>query len=600
MLLTRPGKVYFVTCISIKLLTGSRYIHANYRFIVDPRGNYEQLVSVDDHVEWKDVLQVLVSSQSQSTNCPICLSDPVCPRMARCGHIFCLPCLIRYVHSTDNSAPTPEKKSRWKKCPICEDNMHISEVRPVRWFTGQEGEPPREGADVVLRLMKRDNDSKLALPREGLHTATLREGVPWYFAAEVMDYARIMKGTEDYMQSQYDQEIIDVELQEKEDELMFGEETQWTQKAMRSVREAKEKIKGIGNHHGGPLPRSNGKHAIVQPDSTSSKPNTYKATTEEMIASTRLSRSVSMSSTETRQTNTASTSLDQGVQTLANIRRAPQSSKELPSPTPFVFYQTLLHYYLSPLDIRILKAEFKDYSLFPNALLARVDHVSTGHIVDDDLRKRAKYLGHLPHGCEVGFLECDWTDVVSVEILEQFAGDLESRRKRNKDKETREEKERVRAEREDDDKRLASIRRRRISSTHDEATGSSIGIPGSSTLNNAAEFATSASPTWAPSRAGFSSLASASTSPSGPRTVWGTTVVPNLESPTLAASNVPLESENDGWLQGWEQALMGEDDVIAQVQAVSLADSIVTSSQGNKKKKHKKITLMSTNVRRGA
>lgn len=307
-----------------------------------------------------------------------------------------------------------------------------------------------------------------------------------------------------------------------------------------------------------------------------------------------------MSSTETRQTNTAGTSLDQGVQPLVNTRRAPPSSKEFSSSTPFLFYQTLLHYYLSPLDIRVLKAEFKDYSLFPNALLARVDHVSTGHIIDDDLRKRTKYLGHLPHGCEVGFLECDWTDVVSEEILEQFAGDLERRRKRNKDKETREEKERARAEREDDDQRLASIRRRRISSILDEAAGSSIGIPGSSTLNNVAEYATSTSPTWAQSRAGFSSLASASTSPSGPRTVWGTNVVPNLESPTLAAANAPLDSENDGWLQGWEQALMGEDDLVAQAQAVSLADSVTASSQGNKKKKNKKITLMSTNVRRGA
>lgn len=504
------------------------------------------------------------------------------------------------MHSTDDSTPLPEKKSRWKKCPICEDSIYISEVRPVRWFVGQEGEPPREGADVVLRLMKRGIDSKLALPRECIDTAILREDIPWYFTAEVMDYARVMKGTEDYMQSQYDQEIIDVELQEKEDELMFGEETQWTQKAINSVREAKEKIKGIGNHQGGHLQKSTAKRLIVQPDLTSSKPYTYMSAADETNLSARPSRSVSISSTETRRTITTGNFIDQGAQPAASVRSAQRSNKHSLPTMAFLFYQTLLHYYLSPLDIRILKAEFEDYSLFPTALLARVDHVSTGHIIDDDLRKRAKYLGHLPHGCEVGFLECDWTDVVSPEVIKRFSGDLERRRKRNKDKDAREEKERVRAEREEDDKRLASIRRRRTSLTRDEAVGSSIGIPRSSTLTHAVEFATSTSPTWTQSRAGFASLASPSTSPSGPKTVWGTTIVPNLDSPTLSAINPPLQPENDGWLQGWEQDLMQDDDLLTQVQAVSLADSVNTSSQSNKKKKHKKITLMSTNARRAA
>jgi hypothetical protein len=115
-----------------------RYIHANYRFIVKPNGVYkQQAVDSDQHLDWNDVLQILASAVSQKAACPICLSHPVAPRMAKCGHIFCLPCLIRYMHSTDDSAPMPEKKARWKKCPICWDSVYISETRPVRWYTGQ-------------------------------------------------------------------------------------------------------------------------------------------------------------------------------------------------------------------------------------------------------------------------------------------------------------------------------------------------------------------------------------------------------------------------------------------------------------------------------
>ncbi|KAK3096380.1 hypothetical protein LTR53_019297, partial [Teratosphaeriaceae sp. CCFEE 6253] len=84
-----------------------------------------------------------------------------------------------------------------------------------------------------------------------------------------------------------------------------------------------------------------------------------------------------------------------------------------PEPAEYLFYQAPLHYYLSPLDIRILKAAFNTYSAFPSSILPRVERISNGHVVDDELRRRIKYLSHLPYGCEVGFLECDWTDTVA-------------------------------------------------------------------------------------------------------------------------------------------------------------------------------------------
>ncbi|KAJ5792261.1 uncharacterized protein N7503_008239 [Penicillium pulvis] len=124
----------------------ARYVHANYRFIVSPDRNYHsQAANADVHLDWASVLQVLVSAQTQAASCPICLSTPVAPRMARCGHIFCLPCLIRYMHSSDDDNSAPEKRPRWKKCPICWDSIYASEVRPVRWFRGQEGDLPFEG-----------------------------------------------------------------------------------------------------------------------------------------------------------------------------------------------------------------------------------------------------------------------------------------------------------------------------------------------------------------------------------------------------------------------------------------------------------------------
>lgn len=551
------------------------------------------------------------------------------------------------MHSTDDTKPMPEKKARWKKCPICWDSVYASETRPVRWFTGQEGEAPREGGDVVLRLIMRQPGSTLALPRDGADALAKTEDIPWYFAAEVTDYARVMKGSEDYMISQFDHEIEELQRLEREDELMFGEETQWTKKAVSLVKESKEKLRGIGNPPIAPeqptekIPKRplikfqevNGdvpdmyffQHALKSGQSTggSGTPQSFAQASPSADSTNASSLSVNIAAdgdpipeikkggdesnmTQTPASHTIGSSL-------AQARGRPNGADDHHfSDAPFYFYQALLHYYLSPLDIRILKAAFGSFAAFPATILPRVERVSTGHIVDDELRRRAKYLAHLPYGCEVSFLECDWTDVVVPEILEIYKSDVERRRKKNKDKATREEKERVRAEKEEDDKRWATARRKRPSIPREEFPDNDLQSLAQLELQDVLASplnitGTSVSPPYSSSRnhigSSFASLASPSTSPTAPRTVWGTTAIAP-SSPIL--HSIPDEhdsTESDGWLHGWERDLLQDDDLVAQVQASTIEDGgskagkLKTSS---KKKKGKKITLMTTNARRGA
>ena len=595
-------------------------------------------MDADVHLDWTNVLQIVASAQSQLSNCPICLSTPVAPRMAKCGHIFCLPCLIRYMHSTDETVPVPEKKARSKKCPICWDSVYISETRPVRWFTGQEGEAPREGGDVVLRLISRRPGSTLALPRDDAESFDASEDIPWYFAAEVADYARIMKGTEDYMVEQYEQEIEEIQVQEKEDELMFGDETQWARKAVAAIGEAKDKVKGIGNHSIAPkqpLEKKPKPPPIRFDDSVEDRPDFY------MIQhAAKSGRSFprgynfsngNMTKNQNDKEDPRGNRAEAGVENLqtqvngdirydmpvnhvsdARLSQEPSGKPQQPShESPFYFYEALLHYYLSPLDIRILKAAFGDFSSFPTTILPRVERVSTGHIVDDELRKRAKYLAHLPSGCEVGFLECDWTDVVNPEVLEGFATEIERRRKKNREKEIREERERARAEKDEDEKRWANARRRKPSvPTETVFSASSQPLAPVEERSEASSWEglgmASTSPSWSSTRqqqgSSFASLASPSTSPVAARTVWGTAAIAPV-SPVLPPIPDDVDApENDGWLQNWERDLLEGDELVAQVEAHSISgsNSKAAISSSGKKKKNKKITLMTTNARRGA
>lgn len=524
------------------------------------------------------------------------------------------------MNTTDDTAPVLEKRPRWKKCPICWDSVYVSETRPVRWFTGQEGDSPQEGCDVVLRLITREPGSTLALPRDGAASLEAGDTIPWYFAAEIMDYARVMKGGEDYMASEYDREIQELQQQEREDELIFGEETQWTQKAITAISELKGRLKGLGNppvvpvvpnerksrraplashqYHSESLDFHLAQHASTSDGSSSTKPNPRDGPLTPGVGNP-ANASFTNHERMSRPVGERSLSRQKGV-------------VNHPNTLPFFFYEALHHFYLSPLDIRILRAAFGDFSSFPSTILPRVERVSTGHIVDDELRRRAKYLAHLPRGCEVAFLECDWTDTVSPEVLGGFSSEIERRRKRNHEKEAREEKERVRAEKKEDDERWAAARRRRPALPPDEFTAiesEPVAVPETADIvSSSVDSAfTSSSPPWPSSRgqtgSGFASLASPSTSPSAPRTVWGTAAIAPSPSVPAPIQEDPQMPEHDGWLQNWEEDLLHEDDLAVQLEASTIAENNVKTAATNassRKKKGKKITLMSTNARRGA
>lgn len=516
------------------------------------------------------------------------------------------------MHSEDTAGSQfPEKKARSKKCPICYDSVYVSETRPVRWYTGQEIETPREGDDVVLRLVKRKAGSTLAMPRESADTLAKGEDIPWFFAAEVMDYARVMKGSEEYMMKEYDEAVTAIQMMEREDELMFGEDTEWTGRAIRVLKEAKDKVKGIGNPPAQPKkpevipeePVVDSRPPIQFNENEEGVPEMYLQKHRERAAS-----SAKVAESEEERSETASNPPAGSIpRTLGEMRQ--RQLEPRPQPNEYLYYHGLLHYYLSPLDIRILKSAFGSYTNFPSSILPRVERVSSGHIVDDDLRKKTKYLSHLPYGCEVGFLECDWRDVVPERTLAEFKTQLDRRRERNHAKVNREEKERVRIEKEAD-REIASLRRGRRPSIQDSDgffSGSGIVMPALGEESGSPPNPNNSGH----QRPGFGSLASPGTSPVHSRTVWGTAAVPSSPETHARMMDGEFSSQDDGWLQGWERDLLDsrEDAALAaSLEEASLQDAVGKNSStgaaaggGKKGKKGKKITLMSTGgARRGA
>lgn len=593
---------------------GCSYVNSNYRFVVNPRGDYRaQAVDSDVHLPWECILQVLASAVTQCPNCPICLSTPVAPRMAKCGHIFCLPCLARYMASSDGDNPS-EKKPRYKKCVICADSVYLSDVRPVRFFRGQQSEPPREGQDIVLRLVMRRPGSTLALPRDGADPPSGLEELPWHFAAEVMDYGRVMKGSEDYMAEQFNREIRELEEMQQEDELMFGEEGTWSRKAIGMIRSQMEALAGMGSPP--PVaespqkgkPEEEDRPPIVFREDTDDVPEMYHILHEASSghasqSHTPVPQAEGLPGAQQQQQHLSGTALSSSLAMPQPSRPRSLAAAHAPHDSPYYFYQSLLHHYLSPLDIRILKVAFGSFAAFPSTILPRVENVSTGHTVDNNLRKRAKYLAHLPYGCEVCFLECDWTDIVPPETLEKFKTEIERRRKVKRDKETKEERDRIRAEKLEDEEKWAAVRQRRRESL---ARGEECDAGGvSDALPDPTFFAPAITPSSGDRQLGgsresvFANLDSSPLSDGGilHRTVWGTPVVATREAPARR-----MAEDTGGWLPDWERELLLEEEMLAQIEIEeSLGDGPAPShGRGQKKKKFKKVTLMTNGGRRGA
>lgn len=99
----------------IKPYNKDLFLQANYKFVVLDTGCYEvELTDPDKMLRWEDVICVRFSTPIR-VQCPICLESPLCPQITSCGHIYCFPCILRYLLMGEED----HKGECWKKCPLC-------------------------------------------------------------------------------------------------------------------------------------------------------------------------------------------------------------------------------------------------------------------------------------------------------------------------------------------------------------------------------------------------------------------------------------------------------------------------------------------------
>ncbi|KAG0169433.1 hypothetical protein DFQ30_003649 [Apophysomyces sp. BC1015] len=360
-------------------------------------GDYAvNIVDADANFDWDDIEQVLISA-AKTSSCPVCLSPPAAARVAKCGHVFCLPCILHHL------ALGEDPKAQWRDCPICGDLIYEFDLKSARLLlpfaiTRCDDKGPLEhvaiGDVIEMCLVRRINHGMAALPltdtwpvSDNHHRTVKTPVIPWSSTPDALNFARFMFASPEYMDGEYKRDLLELEnaLEEAKN---WGatEELTYVYDSIQLVKDTMATHKGNAK---GPAVRT---HAML-PGATSSM--------KKEIWNTR-----------------------------AHMEDA-KENEEVSFETAYYYFQAAdgQNIYLQPLDIKILKHEFGDFELFPRHLQAIVTGVEEMAFTED-LRKKCKYLGHLPLTCDVVFVEIDLSGIVSKETLQLFDKELELRTSR--------------------------------------------------------------------------------------------------------------------------------------------------------------------------
>ncbi|KAJ8503379.1 hypothetical protein ONZ45_g10899 [Pleurotus djamor] len=453
----------------------------SYRFVMNPTGDYTVHFADPDmqvfFFQWQDILQVIIprssalasassGSEEGHTSCPICLEPPTAPRMTKCGHVFCFPCILHYLNTSDN---------KWARCPICFDSVNEKQLKSVKWFDGassfQDDEQaedvpcssssvstqhysatPREGSLMRMRLMQRPQITTLALPRSNTWPSDLLppHQAPFHFLPDVYDFAKFMLATPDYLIHDLTQELTDLAA-ERRTMSGFNDDlgVVFVDAADAKIRHQIEKASALESSH---------LKSLVDKASQEQRDIERRFVDQERKQRIDSEKDV-YDEMEIPQEFLATKSLGFALPTIDAKpppspnpgRTTPKQRRNLNPPPPststYYFYQAASGFpvYLHPLDIKILVAHFNGYASFPDVITFRVEALSEG-TVNDDLRKRCKYLAHLPEGADVVFVEADLESVVGKAGLSNFEGPLRMRRARRKEKGKKDDRAKARAE----------------------------------------------------------------------------------------------------------------------------------------------------------
>ncbi|XP_059909062.1 RING finger protein 10 [Gadus macrocephalus] len=426
------------------------FLQANCQFLVTDDQDYKaHFTDPDTLVNWDCVQQVRIYSH-EVPSCPICLYPPVAAHITRCGHIFCWPCMLHYLSLADKS---------WATCPICYEAVNPSDLKSV---VAMETRQYVVGDLISMRLMRREKGALVAMPSS--QWVKVEEpvrfedpGLSQYSKLLLASTAQVLSLVAEEkaaLQQQLTQEgdaqsfFIQIalgQLQEREEALLKSQETadESLDLSFLSLVEAvlpEEEVFTTSSSTKMVLQYTSAFDDEVAElpeeaaDEGPQPPEGMESLLEEEVAEGATADSDQEPLEEEEEVIPADHRVEGG------------HSKGPVAHVPYYyFYQAedCQQMFLHPVNVRCLLREYGSLEASPDSITARVVETE-GHTVTEEVRRRHRYLAHLPLTCEFSICELALQPpILSKETMDTFADDLE-KRKHLRQKKARDEKRRER------------------------------------------------------------------------------------------------------------------------------------------------------------
>ncbi|KAF7457887.1 RING finger protein 10 [Cryptosporidium felis] len=137
-----------------------KFIRQNYRIFLkktDVNNNISVPSNEKIAFKWENVglVDLIYFDCDEFIKCPICLeSDLLVPKISSCGHIYCWPCIVKFM----NIVLEANENTNKFKCPICFSNVFLSELVSLRYQIVRRA---RIGSKINFCLLFRHISSSL-------------------------------------------------------------------------------------------------------------------------------------------------------------------------------------------------------------------------------------------------------------------------------------------------------------------------------------------------------------------------------------------------------------------------------------------------------
>uniref|UniRef100_A0A2M3Z0R1 E3 ubiquitin-protein ligase RNF10 n=1 Tax=Anopheles braziliensis TaxID=58242 RepID=A0A2M3Z0R1_9DIPT len=444
---SRTGNVRRTQYASQHSYNKEQFLQANCQFVVRAGEDYGLFqASPDQLVDWTKIEQIHVLS-AEEPQCPICLYPPVAAKMTKCGHVYCWPCILHYLALSDKA---------WRKCPICYDAIHLPDLRSA---VSKPFHAYGTGEYVTLQLMRREKGSmtvvEVTAEPPSAPTASDHHPIPHFDAnAGNSILTKLLLTDTAQMLNIMDREKAELENQIVADGGAESPENIFVQQALDLLAERRNMIATGERIVFAARKPTTPTTMTTMPASATPSPSSDESDSVSQDGSVDTNGGITAGG-DTRPSSIDFLIDEENNFSVSDIDIVPTAQC---AGNYYYFYQSVdgQPLFLHSINSRMLQTMYGSLERAPRRITGRVVQKDACSM-DETLRRRLKYLQHLPVCTQFEVVELDFgsaptaaadggneagaATVVSTEVLAAFSDELAVRR-RNRERRDREERKR--------------------------------------------------------------------------------------------------------------------------------------------------------------